>query len=365
MPAALWPDEFVHGLVAQGLRVISFDNRDSGGSTRLEGVRIPSVPMAIVRALLRLRVRAPYTLDDMAADTAGLLDAIGVERCHVVGASMGGMIAQVLTARSPAKVASLTSIMSSTGNPARRIAFGTRRALRAILKPPPASNDIAAVVDHLVEVFGVIGSPGFRPEIPELRRYLERAARRGLYREGSSRQLLAILASGDRRAQLRALRPDAGHPRSGRPAGPGGGRPRHRREHPRLAARDHRGHGARLSTHPDGPARGPCRRSLLGGTGWAPAGTGIRARGCAPRRTVIHACCRTGGGVRGRIVTDAARRTRTCTLADRRGRYVGTGHSGRAWRVGLTQPLLRRPAAIPLMVRWIPRRVRSSRSPPR
>jgi pimeloyl-ACP methyl ester carboxylesterase len=205
MPAALWPDEFVHGLVAQGLRVISFDNRDSGGSTRLEGVRIPSVPMAIARALLRLRVRAPYTLDDMAADTAGLLDAIGVERCHVVGVSMGGMIAQVLTARSPAKVASLTSIMSSTGNPARRIAFGTRHALRAILKPPPASDDIDAVVDHLVEVFGVIGSPGFRQEIPELRRYFERAARRGLYREGSSRQLLAILASGDRRTLLRGI----------------------------------------------------------------------------------------------------------------------------------------------------------------
>ena len=205
MPAALWPEEIVQGLLAHGLRVIVFDNRDSGGSTRLAGVRTPNVPLSIARALLRLPVRAPYSLDDMAADAIGLLDALGIERCHTVGVSMGGMISQVVAARYPARVLSLTSIMSSTGNPARRVAFGTRRALRAILKPPPPGDDVPAVVAHLVEVFGVIGSPGFPQDLEAQRRVFERVARRGLYREGSERQMLAILASGDRRRLLRQV----------------------------------------------------------------------------------------------------------------------------------------------------------------
>ncbi len=205
MPAALWPDEFVNGLVEQGLRVVLFDNRDSGGSTRLAGTRIPNVLLSIIRALLRIPVRAPYTLDDMATDAKGLLDALGIERCHVVGASMGGMIAQVLAARQPQRVLSLTSIMSSTGNPKRRIAFGKRHALRALLKPPPPSDDIPAMVEHLVEVFGVIGSPGFESDPAIQRRIFERAARRGLYREGTERQMVAILGSGDRRALIRQI----------------------------------------------------------------------------------------------------------------------------------------------------------------
>jgi pimeloyl-ACP methyl ester carboxylesterase len=205
MPAALWPDEFVQGLADQGFRVVLFDNRDSGGSTRLAGTRIPNVLLSIARALLRMRVRAPYTLDDMAADATGLLDALGIERCHVVGASMGGMIAQVLAARQPQRVLSLTSIMSSTGNPKRRIAFGKRHALRALLKPPPPSDDIPAMVEHLVEVFGVIGSPGFESDPAIQRRIFERAARRGLYREGTERQMVAILGSGDRRSLIRQI----------------------------------------------------------------------------------------------------------------------------------------------------------------
>jgi len=202
MPAAMWPDEFVRGLLAQGLRVIRFDNRDSGGSTRLGAIPAPNVPLAITRALLRRKVRSPYTLDDMAADTAGLLDVLGIWRTHVVGVSMGGMIAQVLAARYPQRIMSLTSIMSSTGNPDRKIAFGKRRALRAILTTPPPSDDIPATVAHLERVFDAIGSPGFRQDPALLRQQFERVARRGLYREGTARQLLAILGSGDRREQL-------------------------------------------------------------------------------------------------------------------------------------------------------------------
>ena len=205
MPAALWPDEFVAALVSKGFRVVTFDNRDCGGSTRLAGVPTPHAGRAILRSLLRLPVSAPYTLEDMAADTAGLLDAIGIDQAHVVGASMGGMIGQMLAARHPRRVLSLTSIMSNSGNPNRRYAFGKWKALGAITRPPPPPDDHAAVVEHLAFVFGVIGSADFRDNLPQLRSILERVARRGLYREGTERQLLAILSTGDRRALLRSI----------------------------------------------------------------------------------------------------------------------------------------------------------------
>lgn len=206
MPAVLWPDAFVQAFVDAGLYVVRFDNRDCGGSTRLGGTRVPSMMGAIARALLRRKVSAPYTLDDMAADSAGLLAALGIARAHVVGASMGGMIAQVLAARYPDRVASLTSIMSSTGNPQRRIAFGKRHALKALLQAPPPPDDIPATVAHLERVFTAIGSPGFRQEPALLRAQFEKVARRGLYRIGTARQLLAVLASGDRRAMIGGIR---------------------------------------------------------------------------------------------------------------------------------------------------------------
>jgi proline iminopeptidase len=205
MPAALWPDPFVRTLTDAGFRVVTFDNRDAGGSTRLEGVRVPNVLRAIGRALLRRPVAAPYTLDDMVADAAGMLDALGIGQVHVVGASMGGMIGQLLAAQHPARVLSLTSIMSNSGNPERRIAFGRWKALRAIIHPPPPPDDHQAVVRHLMRVFGVIGSPAFRHELESMRPLFERVARRSLYRAGTSRQLLAILATGDRRPRLQAI----------------------------------------------------------------------------------------------------------------------------------------------------------------
>jgi pimeloyl-ACP methyl ester carboxylesterase len=203
MPAALWPDGFVERLLASGLRVIRFDNRDCGHSTRLRSAASTrNLPGAIARALLRLPVRAPYTLDDMANDAAALLTALEIGRAHVVGASMGGMIAQVLAARHPERVASLTSIMSGSGNPSPRVALGKPRALRAILHRPRNVDDVEQITAHFVRVFGVIGSPGYTSEPLLLRQQLERVARRGYYPAGTARQLLAILASGDRRPQL-------------------------------------------------------------------------------------------------------------------------------------------------------------------
>jgi pimeloyl-ACP methyl ester carboxylesterase len=205
MPAAAWPDEFCARLAGQRLRVIRFDNRDSGHSSRIDSARRMNVRLAFARALLRLPVRAPYSLDDMAADTAALLGALGIGRAHVVGASMGGMIAQVLAARYPERVASLTSIMSSTGNPSPRVALGKRRALRAIMNRPRNIADEEVLIAHLMNVFGVIGSPGYRSEPALLRAHLQKVAQRGYYPPGAERQLLAILASGDRRPLLERI----------------------------------------------------------------------------------------------------------------------------------------------------------------
>jgi pimeloyl-ACP methyl ester carboxylesterase len=202
MPAAAWPDEFCARLAGQGLRVIRFDNRDSGHSSRIDAARRTNVRLAFARALLRLPVHAPYTLDDMAGDAAALLTALGIDKAHVVGASMGGMIAQVLAAQHPQRVASLTSIMSSTGNPSPRVALGKRKALRAIMNRPRDIDDQETLTEHLMNVFGVIGSPGYRSEPAVMRTQLRRVAHRGYDPRGAERQLLAILASGDRRALL-------------------------------------------------------------------------------------------------------------------------------------------------------------------
>jgi pimeloyl-ACP methyl ester carboxylesterase len=206
MPAAMWPPEFISALLERGFRVVTFDNRDSGGSTWLREAQVPNIPVAMTRALLRLPVTAPYTLTDMALDAAAVLDAADIARAHVIGVSMGGMIAQVLAALQPQRVLTLTSIMSSSGNPHPRMALGKRRALDALLRRPPDDPaDIEAVVDHLAYVFGVIGSPGFPQDAGTLRPHLARVARRGLYPAGTSRQLAAILASGDRRTLLRGV----------------------------------------------------------------------------------------------------------------------------------------------------------------
>ncbi len=205
MPAAAWPDTFVNRLTGHGLRVIRFDNRDCGGSSRVKTRRHINVQVAMTRALLRLPVDAPYTLDDMARDAAGVLDALTIARAHVAGVSMGGMIAQVLAARAPERVATLTSIMSSSGNPSPRIALGSPMALRALMKKPRRADDAEAVTAHLMHVFSVIGSPGYRSEPHVLREQMEKVARRGYDAAGAERQLLAILASADRRPLLRQI----------------------------------------------------------------------------------------------------------------------------------------------------------------
>jgi proline iminopeptidase len=198
-----WPDDFCHGLVARGYRVVRFDNRDCGLSGRAPGKKRANLVLAMAAATLGLPVRTPYTLEDMAGDVLGLMDRLGIERAHIVGASMGGMIAQVLAARFPRRVLSLTSIMSTSGN--RRVSRPTKPARKVLLSRPADPKNPESVIDFMVEMFRVIGSPGY-PSIPEeLRQRVRCAVQRAYDPAGIARQLLAIIASGDRRKLLRTI----------------------------------------------------------------------------------------------------------------------------------------------------------------
>jgi pimeloyl-ACP methyl ester carboxylesterase len=194
-----WPDELVDLLVARGFRVIRFDNRDAGLSEGFDHVGVPSIPLAVLRHYVRLPVRSPYALRDMAADAVGVLDALQVERAHIVGASLGGMIAQHVAAQYPARVHSLALMMTTSGS--RRLPGPTARARNALLSRP-ANGHMDTLVAHSMSVFTAIGSPAFRPEPAQLRERVAASLARSFRPAGSARQLLAIAADGDRTAML-------------------------------------------------------------------------------------------------------------------------------------------------------------------
>jgi pimeloyl-ACP methyl ester carboxylesterase len=204
MQLVAWPDSFCNALVARGFRVIRFDNRDVGLSGRTPGRKRPNLVLAMAAAALHLPVRSPYTLEDMAGDTIGLMDRLGIARAHIVGASMGGMIAQVLAAKFPQRVLSLTSIMSTSGN--RKLSRPSKAAGKALLARPADPNDPEVVIEHLVHTFGIIGSPGFPSTREEMRHRIGRAVRRAYDPPGVARQLVAVIASGDRRRQLKEIK---------------------------------------------------------------------------------------------------------------------------------------------------------------
>ena len=148
MQLIVWPERFCEMLAAKSFYVIRFDNRDVGLSSHLDYLGSPNIALATLKYLLHLPLKAAYLIDDMARDTAGLLDALRVPRAHVVGASMGGMIAQNLAANAPAKVASLTSIMSTTGK--RSLPQPTSKARRALLRPPAKPGDVEGATRRLM-----------------------------------------------------------------------------------------------------------------------------------------------------------------------------------------------------------------------
>jgi pimeloyl-ACP methyl ester carboxylesterase len=200
----LWPDELCRGLAARGYRVVRFDNRDIGLSTHLDHLGAPRVGLETLKFMLHLRVKAPYLIDDMARDTAGLIDALALGKVHVVGASMGGMIAQNLAAFAPEKVATLTSIMSTTGR--RSLPGPTPAARRALMQPPAKKGDLEGGARRLVNVLTAIGSRTYPPDPVRLREFADRHVRRSMNPDGAARQLMAIAASGDRTAVVRRIK---------------------------------------------------------------------------------------------------------------------------------------------------------------
>jgi pimeloyl-ACP methyl ester carboxylesterase len=204
MQLTAWPQALVDGLVAAGHRVIRFDNRDVGLSTRLDHLPAPNLLWESMKFRVGLPVRAPYTLEDLAADAFGMLDALGVTRAHVVGASMGGMIAQRMALAAPARVLTLTSLMSSSS--ARHLPGPRPHVLHALLSRPKDRSE-GAVVAHFVRLFQAIGSPGY-PAPPEvLRQRIFASVRRGGYHaEGTARQLAAVAADTRRAAALHGIR---------------------------------------------------------------------------------------------------------------------------------------------------------------
>ena len=193
-----WPQEFVDLVVGHGFRVIRFDNRDSGLSTEFSGP-VPTNWQIAKAVLFRRPIAAEYLLSDMAADAAGVLEALDVDTAHVVGISMGGMIAQTLAIEHPERVRSLTSIMSTTGN--RRVGQPTMRLIRKFARRKPATR--AAAVDDAVEAFREICGPAFDEH--EFRELAKVSIERSFRPAGTGRQAAAVLDSGDRTERLRGI----------------------------------------------------------------------------------------------------------------------------------------------------------------
>jgi pimeloyl-ACP methyl ester carboxylesterase len=191
-----WDEDLCALLGERGYRVIRFDNRDIGRSSKLDSAGVPSTA-----AMMLGYGRPAYLLADMAADTAGLLDHLGIDSAHVAGASMGGMIAQQMAIDHPDRVRSLCSIMSTTGS--RWLRLPRWRAFGALMAKPPASRE--GYVDQAVRTFKVIGSPAYPMDEPRFRAMVGRAYDRCFHPPGVARQLHAINCSGDRSRALRRL----------------------------------------------------------------------------------------------------------------------------------------------------------------
>jgi len=196
-----WPLSLCNGLAAGGFRVIRFDNRDIGLSEKMENAHIPRAPRMLLRTTLGLPLKVSYTLDDMAEDLIGLMDALHLDQAHLVGASMGGMIGQIATARNPHRVLSFTSIMSSSGDP--KLPGAARKVVRTMVK-----RSLGIEKPNLENTMGfqrMIGSPGYPESNDELRKKVLDSVARSLHPEGYSRHLAAIMASGSRVKLLKTI----------------------------------------------------------------------------------------------------------------------------------------------------------------
>lgn len=202
MQLTAWPRVLVNALVAHGFRVIRFDNRDIGLSSYLDHLRIPNLIWQTMRQKMGMSVHAPYALADMAKDTLGLMDALGLDKVHLVGVSMGGMIAQRLAAGWPARVSSLTSVMSSSGAPDLP---GPDADVLQVMMQRPRSRESEAIAEQAMRVFQVIGSPAYAQDLDMFRAHLVADARRSYHPAGVLRQMLAVMADQERHRLLRQI----------------------------------------------------------------------------------------------------------------------------------------------------------------
>ncbi|MGI9249234.1 MAG: alpha/beta fold hydrolase, partial [Woeseiaceae bacterium] len=200
MQLIAWPEQFCVELASRGFRVIRYDNRDTGFSTKFDDKKTPSVASVMFRRMLRLPVRVPYTLRDMADDAAGLLDALGIKVAHLVGASMGGMIAQNVAAGHPQRVSSLTSIMSTSGH--RSLPGADPLVSRHLFRKRPSSNDREAVIAHNMRTIELIGSPAYPVDEETRREMTSISFDRCFFPSGFVRHVGAIIQDGDRRSRL-------------------------------------------------------------------------------------------------------------------------------------------------------------------
>lgn len=200
-----WPEGIISGLLAEGLQVITPDNRDAGSSFRFTGWQPGrgDVARAIIRTVLGLSVSGEYALEDMALDIERLLDHLGIRRAHVAGVSMGGMIAQVFATQCPNRVATLTSISSAVGNP--KTGLGSLRAILAVAGTGDASSP-EALQAHFKTVLTALSGSKYRPTPEELDDAIRSAPRIGYDPVATRRQLIALLASGNRAKAVRQLR---------------------------------------------------------------------------------------------------------------------------------------------------------------
>jgi pimeloyl-ACP methyl ester carboxylesterase len=202
----LWPDELVAALVGEGFRVIRYDNRDIGLSQKFEGARAPSLPMQVLRKKIGFPARVPYSLKDMADDGIGLLTALEIDKAHVVGASMGGMIVQLMAIHHPERLITMTSIMSTTGN--GKLPQAEPAAIGA-LTAPLKGMDEETLVAHGLNIIRNIGTPDsseFPFDEAHHRARVLANMRRSVYPAGLPRQLAAIIDDGCRRARLANVR---------------------------------------------------------------------------------------------------------------------------------------------------------------
>ena len=204
MQLVAWHPEFVAMLVARGFRVIRFDNRDIGLSQRFDHLGVPNLAIDSLKYAVGMKVAAPYTVADMADDTAGLLAAMGIASAHICGASMGGMIAQQLAVRHPQRVKSLTLIMTSSGS--RRLPGPTLKVRSALISRPADPKNVQSIIEHYVKLYRLIGSPGYPATEAYLHERLGQSVRRSHRPQGTARQMVAIAADGNRSKLLAQIK---------------------------------------------------------------------------------------------------------------------------------------------------------------